>query len=78
MTKLLEKARVYIAANGGHAVVAASLGVSTAHSVEVCLGVRPPSKLFAVGMSALLGCTVPIFMQEDSDYQFLSRRRALA
>ena len=74
---LIEQARRYSAANGGHATVADSIGTSLAHFTAVVSGKVPVSRQVAAGMAPLIGCTVTALLREDSDLQLaLMRNRA--
>jgi hypothetical protein len=74
MANLIETARLYVVANGGHATVAASISVPTVHLVEVCAGLRPMSPQAAAGLAPLIGVAVPQLLAADPDYQLMARR----
>jgi plasmid maintenance system antidote protein VapI len=78
MASLTEQARIYVATNGGHTTVAASIGVTPAHSEEVCSGRRIMSRQFAAGMAPLLGVSTTALLREDADIQLAIRRGALS
>jgi hypothetical protein len=76
-TSHLEQCRVYVAANGGYAAVAASIGLTPVHMADVLLGRRRPSSVFAAGMAPLIGSTLGLIKNADPDRQLLARSGVL-
>jgi plasmid maintenance system antidote protein VapI len=77
MTNLRESARQYVVANGGHATMAATLGVPVNHLADVTAGRAVSSNALAVQMASILGCTVWAFKTADADSQLLTRRGSI-
>lgn len=78
MASLIDQARQYIAAHGGHASVAPTIGVKPGESEAICQGLRRVTSGFAVGMAPLIGCNVPQLLSADADAQLLARRGAIS
>lgn len=76
MANLIEKVRVYSAANGGHAANATTCGVTLAHYTDVLNGKQRISSQMATTMAPLIGVPASTLMREDSDVQFLTRKNS--
>ncbi|MDR3538793.1 MAG: hypothetical protein P4L71_20020 [Acetobacteraceae bacterium] len=75
-TGLIDQCRQYVAAYGGYATIAASIGLSAVEVEEICAGIRPPNAIFASGMAGLIGVPGPLIFADSADNQFLTRHGA--
>ena len=77
MTTVAKQAKAYVAANGGHAAVAAAISVPAHHLAAWTRGQIAATPVLAIAMAPLLSLRVNAILAEDPDRQFLDARGAV-